>query len=35
MRHWFDGQAMLHRFAFADGKVSYANRFLETKAYSR
>jgi beta,beta-carotene 9',10'-dioxygenase len=32
-RHWFDGLAMLHRFAFADGKVSYANRFLETRAY--
>lgn len=33
MRHWFDGFAMLHRFGIADGKVSYANRFLETKAY--
>src|SRR5687768_4752151 len=33
MRHWFDGLAMLHRFAFADGEVSYANRFLESKAY--
>ena len=32
-RHWFDGLAMLHRFSFADGAVSYANRFLETKAY--
>ena len=32
-RHWFDGLAMLHRFAFAEGKVSYANRFLETRAY--
>ena len=30
MRHWFDGFAMLHRFGFADGKVSYANRFLES-----
>ena len=28
-----DGLAMLHRFSFADGDVSYANRFLETKAY--
>jgi len=34
MRHWFDGLAMLHRFAFADGEVSYANRFLESKAYN-
>jgi len=33
MNHWFDGFAMLHRFSLADGKVSYANRFLETKAY--
>jgi beta,beta-carotene 9',10'-dioxygenase len=33
MRHWFDGFAMLHRFGFADGRVSYANRFLETRAY--
>ena len=33
MNHWFDGFAMLHRFGIADGEVSYANRFLETKAY--
>lgn len=33
MRHWFDGLAMLHRFSFAGGSVSYANRFLQTKAY--
>ncbi len=33
-RHWFDGLAMLHRFSFTDGRVSYANRFLETKAYA-
>ena len=24
---------MLHRFGFADGSVSYANRFLQSKAY--
>jgi beta,beta-carotene 9',10'-dioxygenase len=35
IRHWFDGLAMLHRFAFVGGEVSYANRFLETKAYER
>jgi beta,beta-carotene 9',10'-dioxygenase len=34
MRHWFDGLAMLHRFGFADGRVSYANRFLGSKAKS-
>jgi beta,beta-carotene 9',10'-dioxygenase len=33
MNHWFDGFAMLHRFSIAGGSVSYANRFLETKAY--
>jgi carotenoid cleavage dioxygenase-like enzyme len=33
MNHWFDGLAMLHRFAFAGGEVSYANRFLESRAY--
>jgi beta,beta-carotene 9',10'-dioxygenase len=31
-RHWFDGLAMLHRFGFADGAVTYANRFLDTPA---
>src|SRR3954454_20201826 len=33
-RHWFDGLAMLHRFAIADGRVSYANRYLRTKAFA-
>jgi beta,beta-carotene 9',10'-dioxygenase len=33
MNHWFDGFAMLHRFSFAHGEVSYANRFLETGAW--
>lgn len=32
-RHWFDGLAMLHRFSFQDGTVSYANRFLQSKTY--
>ncbi|HKJ37042.1 MAG TPA: carotenoid oxygenase family protein [Solirubrobacterales bacterium] len=31
--HWFDGQAMLHRFGFGEGSVSYASRFLRTKAF--
>ena len=34
VNHWFDGQAMLHRFTIADGRVGYANRFLRTKAYA-
>ncbi len=33
MQHWFDGFAMLHKFSFNNGKVSYANKFLESKAY--
>jgi carotenoid cleavage dioxygenase-like enzyme len=33
MNHWFDGFAMLHRFSFGDGDVSYANRFLESRAW--
>jgi beta,beta-carotene 9',10'-dioxygenase len=31
-RHWFDGPALLHRFSFRDGQVSYANRYLRTRA---
>jgi carotenoid cleavage dioxygenase-like enzyme len=31
-RHWFDGQAMLHRFGFDGGAVSYTNRILDTAA---
>lgn len=33
MRHWFDGLAMLHKFSFGGGRVSYANRFLRSEAY--
>ncbi|HTC71362.1 MAG TPA: carotenoid oxygenase family protein [Solirubrobacteraceae bacterium] len=33
MRHWFDGLAMLHRFTVEDGRVSYGNRFLESRSY--
>jgi carotenoid cleavage dioxygenase-like enzyme len=33
MRHWFDGLAMLHKYAFRDGRVAYANRFLDTAQY--
>ncbi len=33
MNHWFDGLAMLHRFEVDAGAVTYASRFLETKAY--
>ncbi|MPZ39284.1 MAG: beta-carotene 15,15'-monooxygenase [Rhizobiales bacterium] len=33
VNHWFDGLAMLHRFAFADGNVAYANRFIRSANY--
>ena len=33
LRHWFDGLAMLHRFAFDDGGVTYSSRFLRSKAF--
>lgn len=32
-RHWFDGLAMLHKFSFRQGQVSYANKFLDCQAY--
>lgn len=32
-RHWFDGLAMLHKFSFGGGRVSYANKFLDTRSY--
>ena len=33
-RHWFDGLAMLHKFSIKNGRVAYANKFLESKAYN-
>jgi beta,beta-carotene 9',10'-dioxygenase len=33
MRHWFDGLAMLHRFTIDGGRVSYGNRFLQSRSY--
>ncbi|MFM8348101.1 MAG: carotenoid oxygenase family protein, partial [Bacteroidota bacterium] len=29
VRHWFDGLAMLHRFAIHNGQVSYLSRYLD------
>ena len=34
VEHWFDGLAMLRRYAVADGEVRYSNRFLRTEAYA-
>ncbi|XP_071539885.1 uncharacterized protein [Panulirus ornatus] len=31
--HLFDGSALLHRFHFKDGKVTYQNKFLKTRSY--
>lgn len=31
--HWFDGLAMLHRFSFKNGTVSYANKFIKSNAF--
>jgi carotenoid cleavage dioxygenase-like enzyme len=31
--HWFDGLAMVHRYAFDDGAVRYTNRFLRGETY--
>ena len=33
LNHWFDGLAMLHKFDIAEGRVGYANRFLDTPAF--
>ena len=33
LRHWIDGLAMLHRYSFEEGRVSYANRFLHSRAW--
>jgi beta,beta-carotene 9',10'-dioxygenase len=33
LNHWFDGFAMLHKFSFDDGKVSYKNKFIQSDAY--
>ena len=34
-RHWFDGLAMLHRFSFHQGQVSYANRYIQSPASTK
>ena len=34
LSHWFDGLAMLHAFAIADGEVRYSNKYLESNAYT-
>jgi beta,beta-carotene 9',10'-dioxygenase len=33
--HWFDGLAMLHKFSFTKGNISYRNKFIRSKAYKK
>src|SRR4051812_22291204 len=33
-RHWFDGLAMLYRFALSPHGVVYTNRFLRTESFA-
>lgn len=33
-RHWFDGLAMLYRFALAPDGVAYTNRFLRSESFA-
>ncbi|AHG03083.1 15,15' beta carotene dioxygenase [Halobacterium sp. DL1] len=33
LAHWFDGLALLRKFAVCDGTVTYTNRFLRTREY--
>lgn len=33
LKHWFDGLAMLHKFSFNGGKVSYTNKFIKSNAF--
>jgi carotenoid cleavage dioxygenase-like enzyme len=33
--HWFDGLAMVHRYRFYQGNVSYRNRYLQTGTYKK
>ena len=32
--HWFDGQALLHRFLIQDSYVSYSNKFVRSESYA-
>ena len=32
VHHWFDGDGMVHSAEFRDGKVSYRNKWIRTKA---
>ncbi|GIY10126.1 beta,beta-carotene 15,15'-dioxygenase [Caerostris extrusa] len=33
--HVFDGLALMHKFCFEDGRVTYRNRFLRSDSYKK
>jgi beta,beta-carotene 9',10'-dioxygenase len=33
LNHWFDGFAMLHKFSFDQGNITYLSKFVESSAY--
>ena len=35
IEHLFDGHACLHKFKIENGKVTYSNKFLETKSFTK
>lgn len=35
LSHMFDGMALIQKFTIKDGKVTYQNKFLESKAYKQ
>jgi beta,beta-carotene 9',10'-dioxygenase len=34
-KHLFDGHSCVHKFKIESGKVTYSNKFLETKSYTQ
>lgn len=33
LNHWFDGMAVIHKFSFRNGHISYLSKFLQSDAY--
>ncbi len=33
--HWFDGQAIIHKFTVKGGKVQYSSKFLHSNSYDK
>ena len=34
-KHWFDGQALMHKFQVINGRVLYSSQFLHSNSYNR